>query len=220
MGDFNIDMSKPSNDRDKLNRLAARYGLTQLIKTSTRVMNTTRSTIDLIFTNNEEYYVQTGVTDLGVSDHCLTYTSRRRLKLKNKTNYYIGRSYRNFDPVLFYTDIAKETWIDIYAMQDPNEAAIRFTNTLLTIAEIHAPHRRLKCRENQPKWVTAKFLSMVDEKHHWCNIYKRRPTQFNAARKREATQRVNRMKRALKKKLQHRAIIRMQRRLKAYLENS
>ena len=90
MGDFNIDTSKPSGDRDKLNRLAARYGLTQLIKTHTRVTNTSRSTIDLVFTNNEDYYVQSSVTDLGISDHCLVYTSRRRLKPKNKTTYYIG----------------------------------------------------------------------------------------------------------------------------------
>ncbi len=40
--------------------------------------------------------------------------------------------------------------------------------------------------------MTAEFLSLIDEKHHWSNICKRRPNQYNKAHKREAIQRVNR----------------------------
>ena len=76
-----------------------------------------------------------------------------------------------------------------------NEAAELFTNVLLNVANYHAPIRKLKIWSNQPKWITSDFLYLLDEKQHICNVHRRRPTQFTAARKREIMQRVARTKR-------------------------
>ena len=57
----------------------------------------------------------------------------------------------------------------------------------------------MKCHSNQPKWVNSDFLSRIDEKNHYCNVYRCRPNQFNEARKRDAMKRVKQMNLYLKR---------------------
>ncbi len=83
--------------------------------------------------------------------------------------------------------------------KDVNTATDLFTNMILSIADIHAPHKTIKSRENQPRWITSEFLSLVDYKHHTANVHRRRPSQYTAARKREAYLLVSKMKRKLKR---------------------
>ncbi len=84
-------------------------------------------------------------------------------------------------------------------MDDVNAATEYFTDVLLTIINVHAPVKRIKCRSEQPKWITNEFLSLIDEKEHLCNIYQRCPTPFNDARRKLVQRRIKQMKRALKK---------------------
>ena len=92
-----------------------------------------------------------------------------------------------------------ETWTKVYQCHDPDSAAEVFTSIFLGIADAHAPFKKIKHKSRQAKWVTPEFLSLVDEKHHLCNVYNKYPTTFNAARKREAVRRVKKMMRTLKR---------------------
>ena len=49
-------------------------------------------------------------------------------------------------------------------MLDADTAAETFTHVLTTIADIHAPFTRIKCKTSQPKWITGDFLACMDEK--------------------------------------------------------
>ena len=157
MGDLNIDLCKNNSDTRKLKSMTNRMALSQLIDKPTRITNTSRTCIDHIYINNESFNTQSGVIDLGLSDHCLVYTSRKRLKFKQPVTYIIGRSYRRFDETLFNLDVCKESWVNVYHCQDPDQAANIFTDTLLEIAERHAPHKKLKIRQGQARWVTSGF---------------------------------------------------------------
>ena len=89
--------------------------------------------------------------------------------------------------------------MEVYKYDDANAALNAFNCIFLEIAEIHAPHKQIKCKDIMPKWITAEFLSFIDEREHWANIHRRRPSQYTAARKREAMRRVSYMKRQLKR---------------------
>ncbi|CAL4069256.1 unnamed protein product [Meganyctiphanes norvegica] len=56
-------------------------GYTQLINKPTRVTSTTESLIDHIYTNNKNKISQSGVIESGISDHFITFCTR-----KNKGN--------------------------------------------------------------------------------------------------------------------------------------
>ena len=169
-----------------------------MVTSPTRVSNTSRTVIDHIVMNNTDYYREAHALDSGLSDHHMVIISRKWLKLKHQTSYFIGRSYRRFDELAFVQDMANINWTFLYQYNDVNIVSILFTNTILTVIDKHAPYKCIKCCSDQPKWVNPDFLSLIDEKNHLCKVYKRRPSQYNAAWKREAVKRVKQMKRYLK----------------------
>ena len=91
IGDFNIDVSKNSDQKSKdLLQSMNGYGLKQYIHGITRYGNT-NSCIDLIFTNSE-YINYTGILDLNLSDHQAIFINRKKLKpIMIKSNLKVDR---------------------------------------------------------------------------------------------------------------------------------
>ena len=199
MGDINVDLLKPSANRKTVTSFMNNMGLTQLVKSATRSTNSGQSLIDHIYINNADYYVNAIVVDPGLSDHSMTCTNRRRPKLKHQRTYMYGRSYRDFVDEVYCLDVACLPWGVLYAIQDLNIAAELLTNMIKTVANLHAPIKRIKIRANQPEWITGDFLSLLDTKEHWANVHRKRPSTYTVARKREAMREVARTKRILER---------------------
>jgi len=53
LGDFNIDIKVKNYNENKLMRIIYSIGLKQLINEPTRIINTSETIVDLIFTNEE-----------------------------------------------------------------------------------------------------------------------------------------------------------------------
>ncbi len=199
MVDMNVDYRKRSPALTEYKSFLSTNLLSQLIHTPTRVTNTCQTTIDHILTNNTDFYQTSFTCDPGLGDHQMVGVARKRKKLKHTTSYFRGRSYRNFEELKFYLDMANIDWTFLDNYDDVNTVTELFTNTMLGVIDNHAPYKRIKCRSDQPKWVNSDFLSLIDEKNHRCNVYNRRPNQINAARRREAIEKVKQMKRYLKR---------------------
>ena len=65
--DFNIDLLKPHSSWDSTITL---LGLTQLVKSPTRVTQMSATLIDHICTNNPDVITEVSVSDSSISDHC------------------------------------------------------------------------------------------------------------------------------------------------------
>ena len=63
--------------------LTVLYNLEQLIKEPTRVTNTSSSLVDLILTNQPNNISNSGVIDLGISDHSLIYAVKKKQVYQN-----------------------------------------------------------------------------------------------------------------------------------------
>ena len=88
LGDTNIDVSKPNTPSAKSYiTFLKNLGLTQMTKTYTCITNTSKSTIDHCITNREDLYHTIGTLDLGLSDHALIYTNRKKLKIPHTISY-------------------------------------------------------------------------------------------------------------------------------------
>ena len=71
MGDYKLDESLSSNPLHQLDIL---YGMRQLINSPTRVTLTTSTIIVVMFSTEHESHVVTGVYDISLSHHYMTYT--------------------------------------------------------------------------------------------------------------------------------------------------
>ena len=88
LGDFNIDLLKPHSSWDSTITL---LGLTQLVKSPTRITQTSATLIDQIYTNNPDVITEVSVPDLSISDHCPISCSRsiKLPKCEPQTHSYI-----------------------------------------------------------------------------------------------------------------------------------
>ena len=85
LGDFNTDYKAINSTIpmcQNLKKMLSMFDLKQLIGKPTRVTVTSATIIDLVLVSEPSTICQSGVTNLGLSDHMLTYRTR-----KVKTNH-------------------------------------------------------------------------------------------------------------------------------------
>jgi hypothetical protein len=83
------------------------FGLKQLIVEPTRVCIDTKSTLDLIIVSDQENICQSGVLNIGFSDHMVTYCTRKKSKilLEPGNKYMKVRSMKQYSKERFVTVI-------------------------------------------------------------------------------------------------------------------
>ena len=99
MGDLNYDYKlDESFSSNPLHRIEILYGMRQLINSPTRVTLTTSTIIDVMFSTEHESHVVTGVYDISLSDHYMTYTiyskNSHKTCLPKEINF---RNYKRFN---------------------------------------------------------------------------------------------------------------------------
>ena len=93
LGDFKINyLDKVSEDTKRLIDFETFTNWKQQIKDPTRNNNI----IDLIYSNSSDIS-QSGVLNLGISDHELIFCTLKKACVRFNHVHYIGRSYRNYD---------------------------------------------------------------------------------------------------------------------------
>ena len=78
LGDFNSNaLKQQSNMFSTVKHLMFIFNWVQLINTPTRITPTSESCLDLIFVSLGDKISQSGVINIGLSDHFLTYCTRK-----------------------------------------------------------------------------------------------------------------------------------------------
>ena len=91
-GPFNINLQR------RLLEFKTTFDLDQLILEPTRITPTSRTIIDMILVSDPAKISQSGVIEIGVSDHFLTYCTRKITKvLYHKHNNVKIRSLKNYN---------------------------------------------------------------------------------------------------------------------------
>ena len=120
LGDFNYCLK--GKKMNKLSEMLDTQGYTQLINTPTRVTTNTASLIDHIYTNNRDKVSQAGVIETGISDHFITYCTRRKPKdIIGKHTTIKIRSMKNYTKESFVENLEGKDWnIVKQERQDPD----------------------------------------------------------------------------------------------------
>ena len=90
-----------------LHQIEVLYNMRQLITSPTRVTLTTSTLIDVLFTNDHNSHVMTGVYDTALSDHYLIYTvfSKRFVRKERAHKEIKFSNYGNCSPEEFRKDL-------------------------------------------------------------------------------------------------------------------
>ena len=165
MGDFNIDMRSCSNS--KWLNLIQLFDLTQIITEPTRIMQTSATLIDHVYTNSPANIVECFVSPLSVSDYYPICFSRK-INCKLSKHAHITttyRSFKNFNEGRFLSDLTSD-------MQNylPNQSHIDddfdiWSSVIVSHINNHAPMKTKRVKSKRlPEWFTADITEMRNKR--------------------------------------------------------
>ena len=104
-GDLNVNYNlRHSKSFELLKNFERKYNLNQLIKRPTRIVEGSKSLIDLIFTD-AECIQHSGVIETDISDHLPVYMIKKKGRVSKEYKYIYGRTYSRYDKEVFQNDI-------------------------------------------------------------------------------------------------------------------
>ena len=101
-----------NNKINKFSQMMTTNGYSQLMNTPVRVTNNSSSLIDHIYTNNTDKISQSGVIESGLSEHFITYCTRKTFKdtVGKHTKIKI-RSMKHYTKYIFIENLKRKNWI-------------------------------------------------------------------------------------------------------------
>lgn len=164
VGDLNCNLLATANCKATvlLQTLAETYQLTQLVSEATRVTESSKTLIDLIYANCPNRVAATGVLHLGLSDHSLIFAIRK-ISIPSKTTHTVinMRSLKKFDPQLFRCDLQNIPWSDLNCINDPNQRWELWKTMFLSVVDKHAPFKRKRVKNKKSPWLTADLKALL-----------------------------------------------------------
>ena len=173
IGDFNakschwsiIDTTTPEGAR--LGSITSLYGMKQLISEPTHILQQSSSRIVLIFTNQPNTVMDSGVDSSlhPKCDHQLIY-SKLNLKIEHPPHYIhkisncnragtdlINRAMENCD------------WPSLFLGKNVHQQDEIFNKTLLTIFHNYIPNKFISCGDKDQPWINEEIKSLIHRKN-------------------------------------------------------
>ena len=169
LGDFNVNYNLRHTLPFKLLKEFERnFNLTQLINTSTKSGNKSKSCIDLVFTNMD-HIISSGVLDVEISDHLPIFLIKKKAKIPSCSIPTRARSYINYDKTTFQEKIKSHPkWETFWQISEKNPEKLWETTfeIIKENADDQCPYKNMNFREDTPQWITKEILSEINHKDY------------------------------------------------------
>ena len=175
LGDFNICFLKQAGCLQKkcLNILRM-FNLQQLISEPTRVTYSSKSLLDHILCNNKEIICQSGTISLGLSDHFMTFCTRKISKNQlNRHNTVRIRSLKRYYKEEFLNRLANANWENCFLLNTVNEAWSSFKDIFMEILNSVAPVKEVCLKQRTEPWIAQEILEYIKERDHFLYLFKK-----------------------------------------------
>ena len=141
-GDFNTNIGSIGNNTlvNYLQTFCSMFDLHQIIKDPTRVCSTSQSTIDLILVSVVQKITQSGVIVCGMSDHMVTYCTRKVCKQQvNCHNSVNILSMKFYSKEVFCERLSIVNWDPIITCNDVDQTWLNFKTVFIGVLDSIAP---------------------------------------------------------------------------------
>ena len=163
LGDLNCNVLTDNPENKALASFMSDVNLKQVITTPTRITESSSSLIDVIMVSHPDIIYENGVINTTISDHLPVFV-RLNLKIPRPPPCYITvRSYANYDPVNFSTDLASKApeLLTIFDEFDVNTKLSIFNKVFQSTLPDHAPIKTIKVRSRPCPYVTHEIKELM-----------------------------------------------------------
>ena len=169
LGDTNCDFGSKENGRltdgnaKLLSNIYNIYSLKQLIEDPTRATCSSSTIIDHIATSCARNSIESGVYEVGMSDHYMVYCIRKFNGAVERDHKIIKtRKMKNFNQDAFLSDVSNICWEHIASKTDDvNYSVCEWTNLLSLTIEKHAPLRLIRVSEKCSPWINKELKTLM-----------------------------------------------------------
>ena len=191
LGDFNINLliageyapTKFRTVKAEGHHLLSRYrdfctvfGLSQLIRAPTRL----QALLDHVLTNCSEKITQSGIIDVGLSDHELIYCTRKVIKSKFNSKKQISYcSMKSYTKEKFLELLRLESFPEYDSFTDVNVAYQDFMGRLSSVINNIAPMREVRVKQGSPEWFDGEILEKIKLRNKLLRKYKKSRLQID-----------------------------------------
>ena len=151
------------------------HGLKQLIQSPTGVTCTTSTLIDHILTSAPSSVFRKRVTNVGVSDHQLMFSTRKisRIKTGGDHKNLNFSSLKNYTAD-YYIETLKQVEFPNYENSgDVNEAYSNFFQKLMTVVDKIAPYNIKRVKGNTQNWFDGEVLEKLNMRNQLFKKFKK-----------------------------------------------
>ena len=168
LGDFNINVDDRKLPAFKeLDFTTRTLGLKQLVKDHTRISvrteTTSRSRIDLIFSNSD-IIKSTSTLDINIIDHQAIMLTRKKGYTRPTKVTFTRRSYKNYVREDFQESLVEVDWARFYNTQDPNVLWKLMEKNILENIDKTCPLKSYKVNEFREPWITNEAIEAIKDK--------------------------------------------------------
>ena len=168
LGDFNFCWLKIKNNVNVMKsftQLMNIFNLNQIIDKATRVTESSETLLDHIYVNNNENICQSGVIELGISDHYMTYCTRKVTRGQiGKHNKVKIRSMKNYCKDLLISKLQSTQWSAVFQSNNINEAWEIFKTIFIQIIDDIAPEKEIRIKVRSEPWMNSEILELIYER--------------------------------------------------------
>ena len=123
------------------------------------------SLLDHVLTNSADRVSQFGVVETGLSDHQLTYCTRKITRTKSNVHKYIKtRSLKNYSQTLFLDKLKKTNFRDYSNFKDINDAYSDFTGNVTSVIDEIAHTKEIRIKHNSQDWFDAEINEEIERR--------------------------------------------------------
>ncbi len=145
--------------------LCSTFNLKQLIRTGTRTANGKSSLLDHILTNTGQLILQSGVINVGLSDHQLIYCTRKKHKEKlNQHRTFKARSYKNYTPENFVEELNKISFPNYLNFENINNAFNDFSKKLVSLVNKIVPLKSFRVKGFTEDWFDGEIKESIRDR--------------------------------------------------------
>ncbi|KAK2562924.1 hypothetical protein P5673_013901 [Acropora cervicornis] len=167
LGDLNCDVLGNGPDGRALNDFCLRFNLAQMVKSPTRVTETSKSIIDVVLTTNESIISSCDVKVCAISDHNLVCMSMKLKTPRSRYAYITTRSYKHYETNKFLSDLECAPFHMVEFFNDLDDRVYAFNCLFLEALNDHAPIKRIKIKSKPNPFISPEIKQLMNKRDAW-----------------------------------------------------
>ena len=120
-----------------------------------------------MLTSDEKQVQKAFVMQSSISDHDLVYVTLRLKKARPKPVFITTRSFKRYNPNVFYNNVCQAPWSIIDTFCDVEDKLYAFNSLFNEISDQHAPLKTFKVRGKPNPVVTENIRGLMKTRDYW-----------------------------------------------------